>query len=329
MESPSAKILTFPVSQGEQKDASAWIIAYMQEVLASRDEATKEAYTRILSRFAGWLSERPGQHGQFLPQAITRTAIEFFLETLSSPSYKKQARAALSGFCRWLQEDHQLLTRNPVRGVSIPAQALLAPRELSLDQRYVIRDLVEREADPRGRAVFALGYWAGCRVSDVSWLILDTLHVSSKAGWMTVGHKGGKERIIDLVNEVRGPLSDYLAQGDRKESAYVFTSQREKKRLSALELDGWRWTEDGIHQWWQQLQGKARVAESALVGDIDFHDLRHDFAHRARAAGWSLEEVAYYLGHITKSGTPAIQTTVRYTQVNREHVKEKLKRIRG
>ncbi len=63
---------------------------------------------------------------------------------------KKQARAALSGFCRWLQEDHQLLGRNPVRGVSIPAQALLAPRELSGDQRYVIRDLVEREADLRG-----------------------------------------------------------------------------------------------------------------------------------------------------------------------------------
>ncbi len=40
-----------------------------------------------------------------------------------------------------------------VRGVSIPAQALLAPRELSEDQRYVIRDLVEREADVRGKAV--------------------------------------------------------------------------------------------------------------------------------------------------------------------------------
>ncbi len=53
------------------------------------------------------------------------------------------------------------------------------------------------------------------------------------------------------------------------------------------------------------------------------------FAHRARECGWSLEEVAYYLGHITKSGMPAIQTTIRYTQVSREHVKEKLKLLRG
>jgi hypothetical protein len=62
-----------------------------------------------------------------------------------------------------LQEDQQLLERNPVRAVSIPTQALLAPREHSENQRHVIRHLVEREADLRGKAAFALGYWAGCR----------------------------------------------------------------------------------------------------------------------------------------------------------------------
>ena len=66
-----------------------------------------------------------------------------------------------------------------------------------------------------------------------------------------------------------------------------------------------------------------------LIHDLTFHDLRHDFAHRARDEGRSLEEVAYYLGHVAKKGTPAIQTTVRYTQVSREQVKEKLKHVRG
>ena len=193
----------------------------------------------------------------------------------------------------------------------------------------MIRDLVEREADLRGKAAFALGYFAGCRVSDVSWLLLSAVHVSRKAGWITVGHKGGKDRTIDLVNEARSPIYDYLHQDEHKGSAYVFTSQRSKKHKSAEEIDGWRWTEDGIHQWWQQLKARARLAEAGFINDIDFHDLRHDFAHRARAAGWSLEEVAYYLGHITKSGMPAIQTTIRYTQVSREHVKEKLKLLRG
>ncbi len=53
---------------------------------------------------------------------------------------------------------------------------------------------------------------------------------------------------------------------------------------------------------------------SHAVMYVTFHDLRHNFAHRAREAGWTLDEVAYYLGHIIKKGTPAIQTTVWYTQ---------------
>ena len=47
----------------------------------------------------------------------------------------------------------------------------------------------------------------------------------------------------------------------------------------------------------------------AKIADLTFHDLRHDFTHRACEAGWSLEEVAYYLGYVTKKGTLAIQTT--------------------
>ena len=77
------------------------------------------------------------------------------------------------------------------------------------------------------------------------------------------------------------------------------------------------------------LKRHANREEWELIADLSFHDLRHDFAHRAREAGWTLEEIAYYLGHVTMKGTPAIQTTVRYTQVSRAHVKEKLKLMRG
>jgi site-specific recombinase XerD len=320
---PNAHLTPFP---GE---ASPWITSYVEEVLAQHDQDTIEAYTRVLKRFAEYLGEKPGNNKQFYPQEITRVAIEEFLQTLPSYSYKKQARAALSGFCRWLQEDHHLLERNPTSRVVIPAQALLAPRELSDDQRYLLKKLVEREADLRGQVAFALGYWAGCRVSDVAWLTVEETHVTAKAGWITVGHKNNKTRTIDLRNEARQPLAEYLDSGQRKASAYVLTSQREKKRLGEGEVDGWRWTEDAIQQWWQQLKKLARAAEFELIGDVDFHDLRHDFGHRARAGGWELEEVAYYLGHVTKAGTPAIQTTIRYTQASREQVRTKLKQVKG
>jgi site-specific recombinase XerD len=99
---------------------------------------------------------------------------------------------------------------------------------------------------------------------------------------------------------------------------YVFTSQRAA-----------RLTEAGIHHWLRTLKAEASKDEWALIAEVTFHDLRHDFAHRARAAGWTLEEVAYYLGHVTHKGTPAIQTTARYTQVSRDRMREKLRLLRG
>jgi integrase len=88
-------------------------------------------------------------------------------------------------------------------------------------------------------------------------------------------------------------------------------------------------TEAGIHYWLRKLKAQATKAEWDLIHDVTFHDSRHDFAHRAREAGWTLEEIAYYLGHITRKGTPALQTTVRYTQAGREQIKAKLAFLKG
>jgi integrase len=117
----------------------------------------------------------------------------------------------------------------------------------------------------------------------------------------------------------RGPLYAYLQKRARDESSpYVFTSQR-NARLS----------EAGLHHWFRSLKQQAAPDEQALIADISFHDLRDDFASRALSAGWTLEEIAYYLGHVTLRGTPAVQTTVRHTQMARAQIKEKLKALKG
>ena len=254
---------------------------------------------------------------------FTRTALETYLKELEargySVSHRSRVKSVASGFARWLVEDKGLLWRNPARGVEVPAQALLAPRRLSPDQSYVLKNLVERDGKVRSQAIFSLGYWAACRVSDVSWLTQENTHVGPKIGWIRVGHKGGKMRDIDLLNEARRPLHEYLRDAERDaDSPYVFNSQRSP-----------RLNEAGVHHWLRTLKKKATKDEWELISDVTFHDFRHDFAHRARAAGWTVEEIAYYLGHTTKKGTPAIQTTVRYTQVSREEVKEKLRSVGG
>lgn len=291
--------------------------------LSGKSKGTLDAYIRALHQFIFWLAERPGNSKGFHPELFTKTALEIFLEHLESKGYsvshRMRVKSAASGFARWLIEEKGLLRRNPARGIDVPAQPLMAPRQLTGDQRYILRTLVDREGNIRGEALFALGYWAGCRVSDVSWLQIEHTSVGPKLGWLIVGYKGGKKREIDLLNQVRRPLYEYIHRGGRDpESPFVFTSQRAE-----------RLTEAGIHHWFRNLKTRATKDEWELIKDVTFHDLRHDFAHRAREAGWNIEEIAYYLGHVTRKGTPAIQTTARYTQVSRQHIKEKLKWLKG
>jgi len=290
--------------------------------LSNKAEGTIDAYVRTIHRVMEWIAQRPGNGGRFHPRQLTKTAVEMYLASLEregfSLNHRARVKSTISSFARWLMEEKGLLLRNPTRGVDLPSQQVLAPRQLSEDQRYILRSLVEQEEGRRGAAIFALGYWAGCRVSDVSWLQMAHAHVGPKVGWLHVGYKGGKWRDIDLMNEARKPLYEYLKASGDGDRIYVFTSQRSE-----------RLTEEGIHHWFRTLKAGATKGQWELIHDLTFHDLRHDFAHRAREAGWTLEEVAYYLGHITKKGTPAIQTTVRYTQVSREQVKEKLKYVKG
>ncbi len=311
------------VGTSQKKETnSAWIEAYQEACLSTKDPETIDIYQRALRDFLLWLNEWSGQ-ATFPLDQVTRTAVErYFLhleEAGYSVSHRTRSKSVLSGFCQWLIDEHSLLKRNPARGVEVPAEQILAPRVLDKDQRSILQTLIEQADDLRGEALFALGYWAGCRVSDVAHLVLEHTHVGPKVGWLHVGYKGGKFRDIDLLNQARRPLFEYLQHGGRdKASSYVFTSQRSE-----------RLTEAGIHHWFRTLKQQANKDQWEKIANLTFHDLRHDFAHRARAAGWTLEEVAYYLGHVTKKGTPAIQTTARYTQVSRELVKEKLKYVKG
>ena len=291
--------------------------------LATKAPATVDAYTRILRQFIAWLAERPGSADTLLPAQITVTALDTYLKTLASQgisiSHRTRVKTVVGSFSQYLIDERGVVLRNPARRVTVPPQPLLAPRILLPDQRYILRSLVERDGTARSAALFALGFWAGCRVSDVSWLRIADTHLTRKAGWLHVGYKGGKVRDIDLHNDARRPLVDYLASGERTgTSAFVFPSQRHA-----------RLTEAGIHHWFRSLKALATRAEWDHIHDIAFHDLRHDFAHRARAAGWSLEAVAFYLGHVTRKGTPAIQTTVRYTQVGRETIARQIAAIGG
>ncbi len=320
MESESSNILSFP-----QNTALPWIEAYQRVYLVHLPSGTVAVYVSILRQFAQWVMERTKKREEFQPTALTSSLIECYLSDLSKQGYSfahcKRVKSVLLNFCQWLVDDQRMLSQNPVRGVKL-AQPLASkptsPCTLSPQQRAILHNLVKQD-DLRGQALFALGYWAGFRVVDLTHLLMVHTHVGGRTGWLHLEEASEKVRDIDLVNEARGPLHAYLQKRGRDESSpYVFISQRNAQLSEA-----------GLHHWFRSLKQQATPDEQAEIASITFHDLRDDFASRALSAGWTLEEVAYYLGHITLKGTLAVQTTVRYTQPTRAQVKEKLKVLKG
>lgn len=312
------------------------------EAIGNRDAATVAAYQGVLRDMVAWLATRPG--GQpFRVELLTETAVRDYLEHLRqverAPRTRAKALTVIRRFCRWAV-DEGVLRRNPANGVERPTVAALAPTELTPDQRYVLHQLVDRAASPRRAAIVALGYWAGLRISEIATLRVRDCDLNERIGTLhLVDAKGGKTRTIDLHNQARRALRTYIymdaamrnhcAASDVRDadSPYVFTSQRAAWLRQHARPD--HLSTRGIMHLWDGLKATSTKDEWALIKEVTFHDLRHDWAHRARAAGWLLEEIAVYAGHQTKDGAPAIATTARYTLPSRQQLRARLQALSG
>src|SRR5438105_2112961 len=209
------------------------LLADYQQFLSGKAEGTADAYRRTVRHLIGWVAQLPGNNGYFQPRQLTNTAVELYLTHLEqeglSLNHRARVKSTISNFARFLIEEKRLLQRNPTRGIELPPMPLFAPQELSPEQRSILRILVEQEGDRRGAALFALGYWAGCRVSEVSWLEVAQTHVGQEEGWLHVGDQGSKGREIDLMDEARQALYAYLQVSRDPERDYVFPSQRSER----------------------------------------------------------------------------------------------------
>lgn len=306
------------------------------ETLGSRDPKTATAYITTLRDLKNWLAERPGGL-PFRVDLLTETAVRSYMDHLAAenraPRTRSKALTSIRSFCRWAV-DEGLLRRNPAAHVERPTVARVSPRELEEDQRFILKNLVEANGSKRLAAIFALGYWAGMRIAEISQLRVDDCEVNQRAGSLTiVDGKGGKTRTLDLHSMARRALYEYLYENKGSsdardpESQYVFTGQRAAWLRTQGHADNL--STRAIEHLWAGLKAQATREQWELVQDITFHALRHDWAHRARAAGWTLEEIAVYAGHQTKDGAPAISTTARYTLPSRQQLKDRLRELTG
>jgi site-specific recombinase XerC len=151
-----------PLHRPDENQGTAELLLHeYASFLSGKAEGTIEAYLRTVRQVMAWVASRPGNGGSFQAQQLTKTAVELYLASLEqegfSLNHRARVKSTVSGFARWLIEEKGLLQRNPTRGIDLPTQQMLAPRQLSEDQRFILRSLVEQEGDRRGAALFALG----------------------------------------------------------------------------------------------------------------------------------------------------------------------------
>jgi integrase/recombinase XerD len=155
----------------------------------------------------------------------------------------------------------------------------------------------------RDRAILELLYATGARVSEVSRMTLDSLHLD--LGYVRCLGKGSKERIVPVGDQAAAAIREYLA-GARP----VLLRGRNVEWLFPGGTKSGPLTRKAI---WQILK---KTALKAGVGRrISPHTLRHSFATHLLEHGADLRAVQEMLGHAD------IATTQLYTHVDRSRLK--------
>lgn len=266
---------------------------------------TVAAYRRDLEHFKSWLEGR-------LPTKLKIDDLTNYLVWLKEQDLAATSIArhivSLRMFYKFLQLEAGI-TENPAELLTTPKiwrripkviPASVIEQFLTAPQRY----------DPhwqRDRAILELLYATGCRVSEISDLLL--ANVSLDEGYCLAEGKGSKQRMVPLGERAIEVIEEYLQQ-----SRPTLVANRDPKETPWIILSrtGQRLRREAI---WELIKRYAKRV--GIDPETSPHTLRHSFATHLLAGGADLRLIQEMLGHAS------IETTQIYTQVENS----KLKRV--
>lgn len=266
---------------------------------------TLRAYRVDLEQFHDFLCAQ-WKVQQIEPRTIDHIAIRDFLGALH---LKERARstagrkiATLRSFFRFLQREGYI-SSNPAKLVSTPRKEVRVPRVLQLDE-VTLLITTPAEDSPLGlrdRAILELLYATGMRVSELTGLDRDDVHMDQR--FVRVVGKGRKERIIPFGRKAEEALKSY------GKARRQIAPGRLQPEVLFVNKNGTRLTSRSVGR----LVDKY-IKEAALRLKISPHVLRHSFATHLLDAGADLRVIQELLGHASLS------TTQKYTHVSIEQL---------
>ncbi|MBA3916458.1 MAG: site-specific tyrosine recombinase XerD [Acidobacteriales bacterium] len=262
-----------------------------------------QAYHRDLTQFAEHLESEKRTLA-----TSQRSDVRQFLQELLSNGVDARSVArklsALRHFYRYLLLD-KFIEHDPTLNIDSPRQWKVLPKSLARDEvGRVLSGNSAADKSPalelRDHAMLEVLYAAGLRVSEVAGARLEDLKL--ELGYMLVGGKGDKERIVPLGRSSQEALEHYLRDGrpslaGEQSSSLLFIAAGAKK-LTRQRL-------------WQIVTS----ATKRTARQVSPHAMRHSCATHMVENGADLRTVQTILGHAD------ISTTQVYTHLALDRLK--------
>ena len=270
-----------------------------------KSQNTIQSYMRDLKKFVTFINE------QELVEInnINKDTIQLYIISLNKAGYAASTTnrmiSTLKNFFHYLIRE-QKMDHNPMNLIQGAKNRKHLPKTLSSKEIDRLLEAPDTETNNgiRDRAILEVMYASGLRVSELTHLKMNELHL--ELGFIQTIGKGDKERIIPIGEEALFWIKKYL------EEVYpVYAKKSTDSTILFLTQRGKQFTRQGI---WKNLKKYVNLA--GIDHEVSPHILRHSFATHLLENGADLRMVQELLGHSD------ISTTQIYTHVSKQRLQE-------
>lgn len=280
-----------------QRDLIREYLTYIQ-VEKGLSRNTLESYHRDLERLDRWAAKIKTPLAELSRPDLRKWIAQLSRDGLA-PSSVARAVSSARGFFRFLMLDGHI-KQHPAEDLDTPQKFSYLPKFLTeeeIDLLFAAPDISTDEGI-RDRAMLELMYAAGLRVSEL--VNVKQSEVDTHGGVVSCHGKGSKERRVPLGKSAIHWLQQYLsAKAGYGKSPYPNLFLNRGKPLTRQFA-------------WSMIR---RYAETAGVGIVSPHTLRHSFATHLLQHGADSRSVQALLGHSD------ISTTQIYTHMTDRHLR--------
>ena len=272
---------------------------------------TIESYKQELETFKRFLKDKTQL------KEINKNDIQAFFNDLNTQGLKRSSVAhyitCLNVFFRFCLRE-EFIVDNPMRTIRQPKPAKSLPVVLNEEEvdslMKVAYELSSQNAiHYRNFVMVELMYAAGLRISELTHLTLNDLHLSKDLNIVRCFGKGSKERLIPIAPFISELLKNYISNYRTElikddDNNYLFLNYQGNpiSRQSC----------------WKMIKSLALNAN--IHKNISPHTLRHSFATHLLNHGADLRSIQEMLGHSN------IITTTIYTHVTNTKIMEEYKK---